>query len=227
MDETQTKSCPKCGKRNEHDAIECQRCGIIFEKYLAIQARGKEKTSKTSNAKQSSPQKTDISLWKTIKSIIFLSVIIFAAWSILFRSNPAKNNSTIASENTKPAKRELTEAEKEQQRIESERKKAEEYELCKKNLQCWAEKHDGNAYLKSREIIEKHAKYQFEWTDGFLDSKITHYRWHNQNRLTITYLGDKIKFQNGFSAWQNMIYQIDYDPLNEKLLNVSVRPGRL
>ena len=39
MENPQAKQCPKCGKKNEHDAIECQRCGIIFEKYYEIQRR--------------------------------------------------------------------------------------------------------------------------------------------------------------------------------------------
>lgn len=39
MEDSPTKSCPKCGKKNDIDAIECQRCGIIFEKYEQIQRR--------------------------------------------------------------------------------------------------------------------------------------------------------------------------------------------
>lgn len=33
------KSCPKCGFKNERDAVECQRCGIVFEKYEMIQRK--------------------------------------------------------------------------------------------------------------------------------------------------------------------------------------------
>lgn len=39
MEESLTKSCPKCGKKNALDSIECQRCGIVFEKYEQIQKR--------------------------------------------------------------------------------------------------------------------------------------------------------------------------------------------
>ena len=39
MEESPMKSCPKCKLEIELNAVECPRCGIIFEKYLAIQAR--------------------------------------------------------------------------------------------------------------------------------------------------------------------------------------------
>lgn len=49
MDETQTKSCPKCGFKRNPDAVECPRCGIIFEKYEQIQRR-KDKELKNEEA---------------------------------------------------------------------------------------------------------------------------------------------------------------------------------
>lgn len=39
MEETQTKPCPKCGKINNANATECERCGIIFEKYEQFKKR--------------------------------------------------------------------------------------------------------------------------------------------------------------------------------------------
>ena len=60
-----------------------------------------------------------------------------------------------------------------------------------------------------------------------MGSKMIKFRWKNKEQLTLTYFGDQIQFQNGFGAWQNMIYQCDYDPVNKKLLNVKVYPGRL
>ena len=74
---------------------------------------------------------------------------------------------------------------------------------------------------------EKRSKYQFEWTRGSWSSKFSKFRWKSKPRLTLTYYGDDIKFQNIFGAWENMIYQCDYDPVNKKVLAVQVYPGRL
>ena len=74
------------------------------------------------------------------------------------------------------------------------------------------------------------ALYDFEWTDGFLGSKLTHYRWMaagGKERGVITYVGNEVKFQNGFGAWLPMIYECDYDPNNSLLLDVRIEAGRL
>lgn len=46
MDESDINSCPKCGFENNHDAVECQRCGIIFTKYEMVQRRKLEEKPK-------------------------------------------------------------------------------------------------------------------------------------------------------------------------------------
>lgn len=33
------KTCPKCGGNYQNDQVECQKCGIIFEKYEALKKR--------------------------------------------------------------------------------------------------------------------------------------------------------------------------------------------
>lgn len=43
----------------------------------------------------------------------------------------------------------------------------------------------------------------------------------------ITFIGDKIQFQNGFGAWRNHIYERDLDPSKEQVLDVRARPGQL
>ena len=80
--------------------------------------------------------------------------------------------------------------------------------------------------------IEKLARYDFEWTDGWLDYKFTHFRWKNQNKGIITFIGDKIKLQNGFGAWQHYTYACDYSPNKDadeigNVLDVRLREGRL
>lgn len=109
---------------------------------------------------------------------------------------------------------------------ESKKKREEEYEKCKLDIQCWGDKHSFRAISVCKDLIERNAKYSFKWTDGVLEPKLSRFRWKNKEQLTLTYFGDKVQFQNGFGAWQNMIYQCDYDPINEKVLSVKVEPGR-
>ena len=75
--------------------------------------------------------------------------------------------------------------------------------------------------------VERLAKYSFEWTDGVLGSKFTHFRWLNKEKGTVTFIGDKIKFQNGFGAWGNYIYECDFDPKSNVVIDVRAREGRL
>ena len=71
------------------------------------------------------------------------------------------------------------------------------------------------------------AKNNFEWTDGVLEPKFSHYRWKDQSLGEITYIGDKIKFQNGFGAWIFHTYECDLDSTGTRVLDVRASPGRL
>jgi len=98
---------------------------------------------------------------------------------------------------------------------------------CKKDLACWGEKHLTRASVKCDEFVERLASYDFEWTDGWAEPKFSHYRWEDQEEGFVTYIGDKIKFSNGYGAFQNHIYYCDYDPEMESVLHVSAEPGSL
>ena len=98
---------------------------------------------------------------------------------------------------------------------------------CKKTLQCWGDKHNIAAAFSCDDYVEKLAKYSSKWTDGLLDPKFGHFRWKDKTKGIVTFIGDKIQFQNGFGAWQNYIYECDYDPVTEKVLSVRGRPGKL
>ncbi|MEJ1463353.1 MAG: hypothetical protein RPU15_08760 [Candidatus Sedimenticola sp. (ex Thyasira tokunagai)] len=102
-------------------------------------------------------------------------------------------------------------------------------EKCRRDLGCWAQKYVFTASRYCQGSIERLAKYDFQWTDGggIFDSKFTHFRWKDKSDLTVTYLGDKLKLQNGFGAWQYHKYECDYDPQAKSILAVRVSPGRL
>ncbi len=100
-------------------------------------------------------------------------------------------------------------------------------DTCRSNLHCWGEKYGIEASFACRSKVERLAKYQFEWTDGWLGLKFGHYKWNDAARGVITYVGDKIKFQNVFGAWENETYSCDYDPSTKTVLNVDAVAGRL
>jgi len=98
---------------------------------------------------------------------------------------------------------------------------------CRADLQCWGDKHSLSAALYCKEEVEKLAKYSHEWTDGLMESKFSRFRWKDREAGVLTYIGDKIKFQNGFGAWQNMTYQCDFDPSSKRVGDVRAYAGRL
>lgn len=163
--------------------------------------------------------------------VVALTLLVCLSGIAAYKNN-IKKAELAAIEKQNAEIKEKVDREKRRLEIERERanraiEKVKEDELCKNDIQCWGDKNSSSAIIASRDSIERYAKYQFKWTDGFLEPKLSRCRWKDKSRLIVTYLGDKIMFQNGFGAWQNMIYQIDYDPINEKVLNIKVSNGRL
>lgn len=98
---------------------------------------------------------------------------------------------------------------------------------CRKNLQCAGDKYSISAGIYCKSQVERLAKYSSRWTDGTFEPKFSHFRWLNQEQGLITFIGDKIEFQNGFGAFQKHIYECDFNPANNQILDVRARPGRL
>jgi RNA polymerase subunit RPABC4/transcription elongation factor Spt4 len=105
-------------------------------------------------------------------------------------------------------------------------KAAEEVAACKTNLQCWGDKFGVASDIACGPAVERLAKYSFRWTTGTLDTKFPSFKWLDRPSGYLTYIGDRVEFQNGFGAYQNMIYTCDYDPIGKRVINVSVKPGR-
>ena len=83
---------------------------------------------------------------------------------------------------------------------------------CKQSLQCWGDRHSGAATGPCKRAVEAQAKWQWEWTDGALETKFPRFAWVDPSVGTLQYIGDKVKFQNGFGAWQHMEYRCVFDP---------------
>lgn len=217
--------CPRCKFEIDPDSTECEICGKTFSPKLNVE-KCKDCGGMVSKNAESCPHcgavrskktitsKKKLTPWQAIRGLIVLFIIIFSVFFMLFNINSSKKSYTSKQK-----------VDKEQQRIEKE--KAKKYELCKKSLQCWGDKHSFQATIASEKIIERFAKYDFKWTDGFLGSKIKRFKWLNKRKLTLIYFGDEIQFQNGLGLWVRHHYRIDYDPINKKVLNVTVNKGKL
>jgi hypothetical protein len=76
-------------------------------------------------------------------------------------------------------------------------------------------------------MIERLAKNNFEWIDKWYEPKFSHFRWRDRTNHTVTYIGDRIKFQNGFGAWILSIYECDFSAKTGNVLDVRASAGQL
>jgi len=98
---------------------------------------------------------------------------------------------------------------------------------CKKSLICMGDHLIVTAGIYCREPIERLAKYDYKWTDGWLTPKFSRYHWKGLFKKIITMKGDELKLQNGFGVMVKYNYSCDIDVETEKPIAVRVNPGRL
>lgn len=98
---------------------------------------------------------------------------------------------------------------------------------CRASLQCWGDKHSVAASVYCPDHVERLGRYDHEWTDGLLGAKFSRFAWKDRKKGSLTYIGDEIKFQNAFGAWEPHTYHCDFDPLQAQVLDVRAMPGRL
>ena len=107
-------------------------------------------------------------------------------------------------------------SEEEQARIDDE---------CRSSLECWHERYRFAAEIACTSALEARAKYDFQWVDGWdtddkLDGRLV--RWKDQDAGHLAYFGDKLRLQNGFGAFQTVLYRCDYDPTNSRVLDTRI-----
>ena len=98
---------------------------------------------------------------------------------------------------------------------------------CKADLKCLSEKHLIGANAECRAPIERFARYDVRWDKSIFEARFSHYRWKDQARGIVTFVGDRISFQNGFGAWQPHSYECDFDTNSRTAIAARVTPGRL
>jgi hypothetical protein len=80
------------------------------------------------------------------------------------------------------------------------------------------------AGVKCQTPVERRAKFDFQWTDGTFEFKFPSFLVNVRSPGVLTVVGDKIKFQNGFGAWQHMKYFCDFDVRKRQVIDVSATP---
>ena len=105
-------------------------------------------------------------------------------------------------------------------------KKAEN-ECAAADLSCLANKGVIAAGVYCKDAVERFALHSVRWTDGTFDMKFSRFRWANEADGTITYIGDKVEFQNGFGAYSPMIYECDLAKDGKTVMAARVHEGRL
>ncbi|HFJ4332276.1 hypothetical protein [Serratia liquefaciens] len=105
-------------------------------------------------------------------------------------------------------------------------KTAEVKECAASDGQCLFDRYMPEAAYPCKKLVEQSSKYDFEWTDGFVVMPFSHYR-NEPEKGQIVFIGDKVKFTNGFNAKSNMIYACTYDLKSKTAVDIEVKDGRL
>lgn len=108
------------------------------------------------------------------------------------------------------------------------KKEPEKPATCKSDdLQCLGDKGVVGAGVYCKDPVERMASHSVRWTDGTFEMKFSRFRWADKEAGTITYVGDKAEFQNGFGAYTPVTYECDMAADNKTVLDVRVHEGRL
>lgn len=106
-------------------------------------------------------------------------------------------------------------------------KPAETPKVCSNtDTQCNFDKNLVDAVTKCKPLVERSAKYEYEWTDGILDPIFSHSRLNSKNNQ-LTFIGDKVKFSNGFNAKTIMTYSCTLDLKSKDVVDFKIAQGKL
>ncbi|MBB4287840.1 hypothetical protein [Roseospira goensis] len=126
------------------------------------------------------------------------------------------------------AAREAAEAQRRrEQKAREDAEKAAADAKCLADLQCAGDKYAVDASINCAPLIERYARFELEWTNSWIEPKFSQFMWNSKSQGIIAYFGDKLKFQNGFGAWQNVAYKCIFDTRSSKVIEVTVWEGRL
>lgn len=96
---------------------------------------------------------------------------------------------------------------------------------CRKYLRCAALTVMRSASQLCKEPIEQLAAYSPEWLEPAADSIFHDYMWLDAAKGTITFSGNKARFQNAGGARMPVAYECDFDPATGQVLDARARVG--
>lgn len=110
---------------------------------------------------------------------------------------------------------------------DDEKKTAEAPKVCSStDTQCNFDKNLVDAIIKCKPLVERAAKFEYEWTDGMLDPMFSHGRI-DPKKNELTFIGDKVKFTNGFNAKTNMTYSCSLNLKTKEVTDFNIAQGKL
>lgn len=98
---------------------------------------------------------------------------------------------------------------------------------CRKDANCMASRVLGQASGPCSHEIERYSKYSFRWKDGLGEPRFVKAAWEDEAAGQLAFIGDRIQFQNGFGAHQDMKYICTYDTKANRVISARVYEGRL
>jgi len=99
--------------------------------------------------------------------------------------------------------------------------------LCRESADCYGNKFYRQATAACEAMVQRSAKYDFKWTNGWDESKFEYRKWGDQERGTIVYAGDRLQLQNGFGNWIVHRYACEFDPARNAIVYFNLEAGRI
>lgn len=98
---------------------------------------------------------------------------------------------------------------------------------CLKDANCLAARLLDKVSGPCSHEIERHSKFSFRWKDGPGEPRFVKAAWEDEAAGQLAFIGDRIQFQNGFGAHQDMKYICSYDTKADRVISARVYEGRL
>ena len=156
-----------------------------------------------------------------------IAALLIPAFSYHYLNSTDENRRDVALGSREPSNGPVAEAQAAKADAIAKQAAAVKAVNCRKDLRCWAEENIAAASVYMKDPVSKQAKFASEWTDSWLDSKVSHYSWADKEQGLVRYSGDKIKFQNGFGAWSPMTYRFTFNPTTKEVSDIDIQEGRL
>lgn len=101
---------------------------------------------------------------------------------------------------------------------------------CGGDIDCAAGRTQLKASLLCKRSLERMARFDHRWSDGWTESKLPRARWSERFDIVreygpgriIEYQGNALQLQNEFGAWRTVSYECDFDPVTEQLIHTRL-----